>query len=763
MLDKETKEMAIGLASDYTDPECPFCQLISKSIHLSWGEGQAPQLFIQSRSPLSVKVGGHITHPEPRLLLAVDKKPPGLHKNRRVIRQIDRVKDRFIVAEIERLPLQDNKATEEYSSPIVQRREVGSHVEIALLKTWLTECRTQHAHSLDKTNLANHKTSQAALFSYSPSPTIDATSGNRAGFQLIDVESQCLVRLTSPVPFLALSYVWGRLPTIVRPGPDPKKPDQILLLLATKKNNDSLSVPGALAAEKIPDKTRIPGSVLDAMAVTRELGERYLWMDMLCIIQDDDAEKGRMMGLMDHVYDAAVATLIAAEGKDADAGLRGWQGSTSQRRGRPVEGVTIVANDGDEKNKTLRLAVCPPGLVEDVGASYWNTRGWTFQEQHLSRRCIYFTAEEVFFTCVQGQLRRESYADVVAPPGAEKLALRTGPPWWTAGQRNDPDPTPYRYMGNPAALRVADYQAAVQAYSRMDLSHVADALNAFAGVFNRLNLAAASHRGLLTITQTQGVPVQFMYQGLLWFPSDDPRCKRRAPELTDKDKVKFSSWSWASWIGPIEFVFADSAWLSRIISLAPARHVPLHVAIPRWQFGNTDGTITTVPSHGSWAEPAGGERRENDTERYLTDHLGIDASTLRKQPALEVKLGPNEMGFWAAHLASEAVKLTKPEKPERFLIMDIPGSGGERHREGEFRFDDANETRRVDAFVLVLASETLQDAPSRKTQSVFLGFAGTKEQGVFERVGLGFVYFTGKGDDADTGKPSWEYKYFRVV
>jgi hypothetical protein len=213
----------------------------------------------------------------------------------------------------------------------------------------------------------------------------------------------------------------------------------------------------------------------------------------------------------------------------------------------------------------------------------------------------------------------------------------------------------------------------------------------------------------------------------------------------------------------MEFVFADSAWLSRIISLAPARHVPLHVAIPRWQFGNTDGTVTTVPSHGSWAEAAGGERRETDTERYLTDHLGIDASTLRRQPALEVRLGPNEMGFWAAHLSSEAVKLTKPEKLERFLIMDIAVSGGERHRKGEFRFDDAKETRRVDAFVLVLASDTFQDAHLKKTQSVFLGLAGTKEPGVFERVGLGFVYFSGKEDDEGARKPSWEYKYFRVV
>jgi hypothetical protein len=237
--------------------------------------------------------------------------------------------------------------------------------------------------------------------------------------------------------------------------------------------------------------------------------------------------------------------------------LRGWQGSASRRKGMPVEGVTVVTDGGDEKNKTLRLAVCPPGLVENVGASYWNTRGWTFQEQHLSRRCIYFTAEEVFFTCVQGRLRRESYADVMAPSGAKELALRTGPPWWTAGQRKDPDPTPYRYMGNPAALGVADYQAAVQAYSRMNLSHADDALKAFAGVFNRLNLAAASHpvvknavaevgEGLLTVAQTQGVPAQFMYQALLWFPSDDPRCRRRAPELSDKlkDEVKFSSWSW---------------------------------------------------------------------------------------------------------------------------------------------------------------------------------------------------------------------------
>jgi len=511
LLAAETKQSDKGPVSNYTSAKCPFCNLISKSIHLGWEE--PPNLFIQSRSPLSTKVDGHIQHPQPRLLLAVDKKPPVASESRKVIRQIDRVKNRFIVAEIEGLP---NDAGE---PSYIMRCNVESRIDIELVKGWLQECQG-HRHSIDdkKLNIG----SKEAIFS-------------NGGFRLIDVQDECLVQQTDAnCDFVALSYVWGRRSTILRKNPD--KPDEVPILLATNGNIEKLSLPKALSPDQVAD-AKIARTVLDAMDFTRALGQRYLWVDTLCIIQDNKPEKARLMGLMDDIYNNAVVTLIAADGSDADAGLKGWGVGKPTRRGRPIEPCTVV-----DEGQSLRLAICPPSLVEEIRKSKWSTRGWTFQEQHLSRRCVYFTAEEVFFTCLDGQ-SRESYR--MLPHKGNKVELRTGPPWWAANLRKDPDPTPYHYLGNPAALDVLDYQAAVQAYSRMDLSYPEDALNAFAGVFNRFNKATAAN-GIsgdkpLSISQTQGIPAHWMYQGLLWFPSDQG-CKRRS--LPPDSTVQFSTWSW---------------------------------------------------------------------------------------------------------------------------------------------------------------------------------------------------------------------------
>ncbi|KAK0750530.1 heterokaryon incompatibility protein-domain-containing protein [Schizothecium vesticola] len=732
LLAAETKQSDIGPVSNYSSPDCPFCNLISKAIHLGWET--PPNLFIQSRSPLSTKINGHIHHPQPRLLLAVDKKPPGFHESQRVIRQIDRVKNRFIVAEIESLPQKD-AAEPAY----IVRRDVKSGIDADLVKSWLQECQ-RHKHSVDDKKLRTE--SKKVLFS-------------NGGFRLIDVQDECLVLQTDEnCDFVALSYVWGRLSTILRRNKE--KPEEIPILLTTDGNLGKLSVPKGLSSGHVAG-TRIAQTVQDAMDFTRALGQRYLWVDTLCIIQDNKPEKTRLMGLMDDVYNNAVATLIAADGNDADAGLRGWGTRTPARRGRPIEPSTII-DDG----QTLTISLCPPSLVEEIRRSKWNTRGWTFQEQQLSRRCVYFTTEEVFFTCVDGQ-RRESYR---MPPLESKVELRTGPPWWAANLRKDPNPTPYHYLGNPATLNVQDYQAAVHEYSRMDLSYPEDALNAFAGVFNRLN-----QNKVLGIGQTQGIPAEWMYQALLWFPSDNG-CKRRV--LPPGLNVKFSTWSWAFWLGPVEFAFADSAWLSRIISLAPSKDVPLHVAIPSWSFANPDGIITTIWSRESW-KPAGKEATDNSsppsptkakrvgsgklssrvsTETYLEEGVGVDAAVLRAHQAPET-LVAGELGFFAPYLAAENVVLKKAPKKERFLVMEV-ASG----QNGEFRFDDENEDemRQVDEFLLVLAAETVQDAALQKTYSVFLGVV-TSEDGSSKRVGLGFVYYPA---DENVEKPSWGYKQFRL-
>ena len=526
MLCNEKKEQPMGPLSAYTDPDCPFCNLISKSICLTWGAGwnsaklcstagTLPELFMQSRSPLSIKENGRTTHPRPRLLLAVDQKPPRFQQNGAVVREINRVKNRFIIAEIESLP-NDSIPPGTNEMPLLLRREVRSRINVPLVKRWLQDCK-HHKHSRKAGSQKDNDLFQ-----------------RESGFRLIDVINERLVQKTERCDYVALSYVWGNIPTLLATR---ENDEEIPILLTVKENVKRLSYPNGLSPSQLAalESARIPRTVLDAMEFTRRIGMRHLWVDTLCIVQDDERDKSRLIRSMDDVYDNATVTIIAAAGSDADAGLRGM----SPRKEWPIE-PTKIADTSDRTS--LSLAICLPSLSEEVRKSTWNTRGWTYQEQCLSQRCLYFTAEEVFFNCSEAQWR-EGYALEDAKCGDSKVQVRTGPPWWTRNLRKDPDPTPYRYVGSmTSGLDILDYQTAVQDYSRKKLSFPQDVLNAFEGIFNRFNRSETAAE--LSISQAQGIPAHLLFQAILWFPSDGSQKRSSSTPQPEESAGQFSTWSW---------------------------------------------------------------------------------------------------------------------------------------------------------------------------------------------------------------------------
>ncbi|KAL7621370.1 hypothetical protein AAE478_008691 [Parahypoxylon ruwenzoriense] len=712
---KERTERKIGPLSNYQDADCPFCHLISRAIGLVWGSdwnterlcssSSTPlELFIQSRSPLSVFEFGHVKHPQPRILLAVDQRPPNREQNRAIVREIDR-ENRFIIAEVESLSTGSKN-----DDRLILRRPVSGRVDIALVKGWLRDCKS-HRHSKEDDLHPAYN-----LFK----------SGS--GLQLVDVMDECLVQKAKRCEFAALSYVWGQVPAF----------------RSTVRNVESLSEPNSLSPRHIATlgKETIPQTIVDAMELVRKIGIRYLWIDTLCIVQDDPRDKVRLIRNMDNIYNCATVTVIAAGGSDARAGLMG----ISSRAGIPIRSTDIADRSG---KTSLSLEICPPTLSQEVRRSIWYTRGWTFQEQCLSPRCLYFTPNEVFFNCQETQWT-EAYSLRYPLPEDMEVQVRTGPPWWGGKLRKDPDPTPYRYLRGPyTAQDIQEYQRAVQDYSRKDLSFQNDVLNAFEGIFNRFNTSSRTLN--LTITQAQGIPNDVLFQAILWFPSD--KARKRAP--TKSSEECFSTWSWSSWVGPIEFVFADSLWLSRTISQAPIKHAAIHVAISAVYYGGNS-------SHRCWSRSlwkAAGEAREPSTmpasddfarmKAYLTATIGLDVDRLLTEPnpTASSSLVCGELGFWAAYLPTQKILISRKEG-NRVRELDLSG-----HR-GEFRFDvDADD--HVDELVVMVVADTIRKPPD--PLSILLGLA--TQDGISTRVGIGYVYYS---KDLEVARPHWQYRWFQV-
>ncbi|KXX74049.1 hypothetical protein MMYC01_209826 [Madurella mycetomatis] len=127
-----------------------------------------------------------------------------------------------------------------------------------------------------------------------------------------------------------------------------------------------------------------PKTFSDAVHVAHGLGIPYLWIDPLCIIQDDvsdwDAEASRMAD----VYSNSYLTIAAASSDDDRKGLlqpRSFQYATIKLNS-PVGG-SMLASFSWEGN---RLFGGPIPLFQ---------RGWVLQEQFLSPRNMIFSDEKV--------------------------------------------------------------------------------------------------------------------------------------------------------------------------------------------------------------------------------------------------------------------------------------------------------------------------------------------------------------------------------
>ena len=114
---------------------------------------------------------------------------------------------------------------------------------------------------------------------------------------------------------MALSYVWGAA-------------NQYKTL---REDLDQLQQEGYLDRDDIA----IPRTIRDAIGLVPLLRGRYLWVDSLCILQEDGEELWDQIHGMASIYANATVTIVAAQGETADYGVKRYSGclepSSTQR------------------------------------------------------------------------------------------------------------------------------------------------------------------------------------------------------------------------------------------------------------------------------------------------------------------------------------------------------------------------------------------------------------------------------------------------
>ena len=142
----------------------------------------------------------------------------------------------------------------------------------------------------------------------------------------------------------------------------------------------------------------MPETFRDAVKVTRELGLRFLWIDSLCIIQDDSEDWVRQSLFMGQIYHNATITVMAAMVPIAPEDSAQTHSEGFLHRQLPAF-VPVITMPYYSEDRILNGEWFIN--AKDPFHSHMEllTRGWVMQEEMLSRRRIIYTADQLFWVC----------------------------------------------------------------------------------------------------------------------------------------------------------------------------------------------------------------------------------------------------------------------------------------------------------------------------------------------------------------------------
>jgi hypothetical protein len=361
--------------------------------------------------------------------------------------------------------------------------------------------------------------------------------------------------------YVALSHVWGAAKGL------PK---------TTEKTVQSHKKGVPLAA--------LPRALQEAVVLTRALGFRWLWIDALCLVQDDDHSKIEESMTMDEIFGNAFLTIAATSA-----------GDSSNEPLFPTQTPPFKIQATDNKGSAFKIYVreqpdhysfkapfdegahmndweLPFNLSEDATQDTpLLKRAWAFTERLLSPRILHFTKSEMILECREGyqcecgritdptfdsratDSIKQEFARVVYETGrrpsfdgsldelmngVDVVTSQLASTTLTNGAKNIS-------RGREETLQLWSY--IITEFTARNMTCDSDRLLAMANIANQLS--PALHSGYVAGQWT------FSTMGLLWYPNDSTRCRRSKPHSGHN----VPSWSWASIGGSPIFFDTTSA------------------------------------------------------------------------------------------------------------------------------------------------------------------------------------------------------------
>lgn len=385
-----------------------------------------------------------------------------------------------------------------------------------MLREWLSTCMASHESCRSLHSMTDNPAEHTTLL---PTRVIDLGALEETG-----PKPRLFISKKASGQYIALSHRWSKT-------------------IAAKLKCDNLS-----QHEKGLPVDGMPPTFRDAIEVTRQLGFRYLWIDSLCIIQDDELDWFQESQQMGTIFEEAACTIAAVDSMDDDGIDHGLflsrdidplsikftlpykkvpLNKLSQRVFKTDASVYIwkfrllkekpTMKTCDKNTITIRPRIVSASKL--VSRSNWHKRGWVLQERLLSRRLIYFTKEKLSWSCFTKSGDEEG--------GDPKDFARTSL-------------LPVRRGSDPPTF--ATWQRIISDYQDCQLTFSKDRLAAISGISARLEayFSCKIYAGILHHSPDDAV------ENLLWYA--------RKTSLRSFNEFHAPSWSWVALYGEISFL-----------------------------------------------------------------------------------------------------------------------------------------------------------------------------------------------------------------
>lgn len=293
--------------------------------------------------------------------------------------------------------------------------------------------------------------------------------------------------------YLALSYCWG-----------PVSSDTYLTDASTYKARK--------AGIQLGD---LPPLFRDIIECARALGLQYIWIDRLCIIQEDDADFKTQAPKMDEIYGNATLTIAAASASSEMDHImverdKTWSSSN----------ISLTVNGIGALKLQCRRRSHPLGK-EDTGGDYGkvSTRAWIWQERLLSERTIFFTSSALKFECQRHSVW-EGFDQGVSGHS------------WSAQLEN---------------MSHSSWTMLVEEFTKRDITRSSDRLPAMESVMKRI--ASKTNWSPLW-----GLWKNMLVEGLVWEAPPSERWGKHTCRMNPDHYAP--TWSWASVDGAVSYISA---------------------------------------------------------------------------------------------------------------------------------------------------------------------------------------------------------------